>query len=1148
MIDTHARGDDGSRWPLAIAFFLYLAFVVYGSLVPFEVRDLTWEQAVAGFRGIEFLDLQVVSRADWIANIVLYVPLAFLGCAALLGMRRVGWSASLGVALVGAFCLAVAVAVEFTQQWFAPRTVSLNDLIAESIGIAIGLALWVFGRAPIAALADAFRWGGRDSIAAALVGYGVVYLLLALFPYDFLVSAQELRWKLEGGNQGWLVAPGCGDPLRCAARLTLDALAVAPIGLFAALLWPRLSLGRLFTAGILIGLVLEPIQLLLASGTSQGASILLRGLGVAGGGLVGGWLRRVGPRPVARAITLAGPLLLLPYVAGLALVTGWFSVPALPLDAALARLPEVRWLPLYYHYFTTEPVAVASTLAHLALYAPFGLWFWALAARRGGTSGAQRVWLVAAVTLAVAVVIEGGKLFFPPKHPDPTNLLVAVAGALLAHGLARWFERALTGGLDSSPGQTRPARGWDAPLAEVEPEGRVMQVRSPMDEAPPPAAGTEVAADLVAPAPSHPGPALRPIGVALGVAAAVPLVVGVLSFPLAWPVLAVLLALYGALLWVQPLAWLLILPILLPVLDLSPVTGRLPLDAFDLTVLATLTVGYARNWGAPRSPWPSPLFPLALALLWASWLISTARGLWPLLAVPWPPADGSHSPLEAWMVAKGMLWAMLLVPLLRRVPRDRLEQAKDLFAQGVVIGLALVAVMVLWERHVFVGLWDFDNVFRVTGPFANMHTGGAYIEAFLAFAFPFLAVGVIAARSWWGRGLGVLTAALVSYAMMVTFSRGGWVGLAAGLAVVLIGILRGRVGRPGWVAAGVLMIAVAGAAVPVLTGGFAQERLARSLEDLEVRIDHWSRALSLMSPGAVPVLVGEGFGQYPLAYLLLADVDRLPGTFAILEDGGNPYLRLGSGETVFLDQRVAVEPGQTYRLSARVRLPGGDAVLEMPLCEKALLYSFQCVEIRVEPGDAGGDWRAIALEMQSGRLGAGGNWPHPPVKLALHNAGPAQALDLDDLSLKTSDGRELIANGGFSDGARRWLFVTDQDLAWHIHEQWVEIYFAQGVLGVLALLLALWSVGMALRTPFREADPFAVGLSAALVGILAVGLLGSVLDTARIAVLVYLASLLPVGLLPGQARRRRRRRSGKRHGHSGRNAESGAGRRPVAES
>ena len=102
--------DAATRRQALVAFLLYLAFVVYGSLVPFDYRALTWDQAVAGFQRIEYLELGVVSRADWISNIVLYVPLAFLGCLAVLGMRRVGWLAPLGVVLVGAFCLATAVA------------------------------------------------------------------------------------------------------------------------------------------------------------------------------------------------------------------------------------------------------------------------------------------------------------------------------------------------------------------------------------------------------------------------------------------------------------------------------------------------------------------------------------------------------------------------------------------------------------------------------------------------------------------------------------------------------------------------------------------------------------------------------------------------------------------------------------------------------------------------------------------------------------------------------------------------------------------------------------------------------------------------------------------------------------------------------
>ncbi len=1132
-----------SRNPQTLAaFLLYLGFVVYGSLVPFEVRPLDWDQAVLGFRHIEYLDLGVVSRADWIANIVLYVPLAFLGCTALLGIDRRGWRAALGMPLVGVFCLAVAFGVEFAQQWFAPRTVSINDLIAESIGILIGLSLWGLGRGRIAWLWESFALGGRASLLAALIAYGLFYLALSLFPYDFVLSAQELKGRFDSDNQGWLAAASCGGPIRCGARLGLDGLAVLPFGVLAALLWPGLSLGRLFALGVLAGLVLEPLQLLIVSGTSQGLSVPLRGAGVALGGLLGARLRLAGSRPLAQALTLAAPILILPYLAGLALVSGWFASPAISPGAALAQLREVHWLPLYYHYFTTESVAMASALAQLALYTPMGLLAWGLSARPGARgSGA---WLAAGLALALGAIVESGKLFFPPSHPDPTNLLVALTGTLLAYGLASWLERALSGGVHKEP---KRRTGWDdeplpdpatprlapAPTLSVPASGApttsepdwTTAVPGPAQAALPPVAAAARAGSQARARPLWPAPTT--LGVAMGTLAGVPLAIGTLAFPLAWPLAAAGLALYMLLLWFYPLAWLLVLPALLPALDLSPTTGRLPLDAFDLCVLATLSVGYARLWGRRPLPWPNRLFPLALALLCVSWASASARGLWPLLGSDWPPPDSSHSPLEAWTVGKGMLWALLLVPLLRRVPTRLLEEARALFVRGVLLGLALVALSVLWERHVFVGLTDFENDFRVTGTFASMHTGGAYIEAFLAFAFPFLAVAVIRARTWPGRGLGVLLAAAVGYSMTVTFSRGGWAGLAVGLLAVLAGTLgqRGAGRRGAWIAAAALVGAVGLASVPVLTGGFAQGRLAQSLTDLKIRVAHWQRALSLMTPGPRSVLTGEGFGQYPLAYLIQSGLDpgqRPPGTYAIMKEGANPFLRLGGGETVFLDQQVDIEPGRTYRLSARVRRPAGAGTLEIPICEKALLYSFKCERVRLAADGIGSGWQDLSSDFQSGRLGAGGRWPHPPVKLALPNASGFGALDLDAVSLKTQDGRELLANGDFSDGARHWLFVTDQDLAWHIHEQWVELYFAQGLLGVLALAVLLTAAGMALWSPFRAGDRLSVGLSAGLLGVLTVGLLGSVLDAAPLSMLFYLALLYPAGALPGKQRGSRR--------------------------
>jgi hypothetical protein len=128
------------------------------------------------------------------------------------------------------------------------------------------------------------------------------------------------------------------------------------------------------------------------------------------------------------------------------------------------------------------------------------------------------------------------------------------------------------------------------------------------------------------------------------------------------------------------------------------------------------------------------------------------------------------------------------------------------------------------------------------------------------------------------------------------------------------------------------------------------------------------------------------------------------------------------------------------------------------------------------------------------------------VKLSLYNPGNS-AIDVDDVSLKTREGRELVVNGGFSNGTERWLFVTDQDLAWHIHQQWVEMYFAQGLLGVLAMVVLLIAVTRALGPKVQAGNLTATAFAAALVGFLTVGLLGSTMDTARLSMLFYLGAL-----------------------------------------
>ena len=76
-----ATSPANARFWLLVVAVVYLAFVVYGSLVPLRYQSLPWEQAVARFQAMPYLTLGIASRADWVANLLLFVPLGFLGNA-----------------------------------------------------------------------------------------------------------------------------------------------------------------------------------------------------------------------------------------------------------------------------------------------------------------------------------------------------------------------------------------------------------------------------------------------------------------------------------------------------------------------------------------------------------------------------------------------------------------------------------------------------------------------------------------------------------------------------------------------------------------------------------------------------------------------------------------------------------------------------------------------------------------------------------------------------------------------------------------------------------------------------------------------------------------------------------------------------------
>ena len=82
----------------------YLLFVVYGSLVPLDFHPRPLDAAWRDFLETRYLKLGLGSRADWVANILLYIPLAYLLCAGIVVGVRSAIARLIAVAAVAAGC------------------------------------------------------------------------------------------------------------------------------------------------------------------------------------------------------------------------------------------------------------------------------------------------------------------------------------------------------------------------------------------------------------------------------------------------------------------------------------------------------------------------------------------------------------------------------------------------------------------------------------------------------------------------------------------------------------------------------------------------------------------------------------------------------------------------------------------------------------------------------------------------------------------------------------------------------------------------------------------------------------------------------------------------------------------------------------
>jgi O-antigen ligase len=575
---------------------------------------------------------------------------------------------------------------------------------------------------------------------------------------------------------------------------------------------------------------------------------------------------------------------------------------------------------------------------------------------------------------------------------------------------------------------------------------------------------------------------------------------GCAAYPLPpWPLAIALLA-YAIALWRWPVIFLLVLPIVIPALDLGLWTGWMVVGESDFFVLTTLAVLLLRTPPHSADLKPSRAPRSVLLLLIAGYTISTVIGL--------TTSTTGHSdnpflrPDNALRLAKAVVEALALLPFIRHRQRTH-KDAVPWFARGMAAGLAVVTVQVLAERVLFASILDFSTAYRVAGPFSSMRVGGGHIGAYTALALPFTLCLFQLRQRWLGAGLATLACLGGGYTLAVTFARTGYAAGTIAMAVTGLGWL--------WIANRHHLRAVAGIVPVVLVlaalaaaAGFTgmYQRFADSESDLSMREQNWRAGLAVRDPGALTALFGMGLGSYQRTMLWHSPVNR-PSDLVLDRDGQGTYASMRVESPFYLGQKIALPDAGPLHLTFRSRSPDG-LTASVAICDKVLLYSDNCRGVDGGPA-VPNQWTAVRATIPIDGLGGRAVFGllRRPVELALF--GPiGHRIEVRDIDLTDDAGRPMLVNGTFEHGLDRWIFTDDSHVSWRMLSQYLMLWFETGILGLAAFAgLSALALAGGMRALNRGAVTGAAVVGA-IAGFLVSGLFDNVLEAPRLAALFFL--------------------------------------------
>ena len=510
-----AKPSSVRPWWFALLALAVALFIIYGSYVPFQFKQRTWEDATRNYEWALNNRFLPESRADWLANIALGIPLGFALMGWLRLDRRGGMGAILAALAIVPLATLFAAMVEFGQLYCVARTCAGSDIWAQGMGSVIGIITWIAaGPWFVKQLRFTLDQDSvRSSTLPLLCAYLVLLALTQWLPFDLSASPKDLWLRLKQGTT-WVPLsdlfpkanrPPVDDWKKIGDWLLTIALYL-PAGMLLAGLpgrWRNLNgLGWVVLAGLGGAVVLEAGQLLVQSRHPSTTDVLFGTLGVT----LGWVLARAMTQRAMKNYRIEWALVLGQVLFAFLAYLHWQPFDFFP-SLFGGKLQGMNWLPLASQVDKNYLWALNEILEKFLVYLPLGaLAVWASKDHHR----LSRTLLAGVVGLLVASVLELGQGMLPSRYVSPTDVLFGFFGALLGGDVTR---RLMGVRISTKPKDrvddvkvlTPPAppvvlpdvpKGqpwWSAseerfPAVPFQPGGRlVIQVQTNRDSTPPPA-------------------------------------------------------------------------------------------------------------------------------------------------------------------------------------------------------------------------------------------------------------------------------------------------------------------------------------------------------------------------------------------------------------------------------------------------------------------------------------------------------------------------------------------------------------------------------------------------------------------------------------------------------------------------------------